>query len=66
MGAQLSSPDWVYGASGIAGALLLGVEWLTPANPISGTWRLFSQMWGHVSNNPKKMTKAFFCNFLLY
>jgi len=37
----------VYGASGIVGALLLGVEYLTPANPISGTWRLFSQMWGH-------------------
>ena len=59
MGAQLSSPDWVYGASGIVGALLLGVECLTPANPISGTWRLFSQMWGHVSKHLTR--KKAFC-----
>eukprot|EP00560_Eucampia_antarctica_P007151 CAMPEP_0197823972 /NCGR_PEP_ID=MMETSP1437-20131217/1286_1 /TAXON_ID=49252 ORGANISM="Eucampia antarctica, Strain CCMP1452" /NCGR_SAMPLE_ID=MMETSP1437 /ASSEMBLY_ACC=CAM_ASM_001096 /LENGTH=388 /DNA_ID=CAMNT_0043423413 /DNA_START=95 /DNA_END=1261 /DNA_ORIENTATION=+ len=47
MGAQLSSLDWVYGASGIIGALLLGAEVLTPSNPISNSWRLFRQMWGH-------------------
>lgn len=43
----MSNPDWVFGASGIAGALLVGVEFFTPAGPLTKSMRLLSQMWGH-------------------